>query len=509
MFKSRPNIIIATIGILVAVLVCVQAAWLYNVNTKNKEATALRTKQAVNNAGKQIETSINCVELFTKYHVAEGEGFYLSKQNWDESGYYGHADSIDMYYDFTEFRGDAKADDIPYKYSTFKATYPADIEVLFRIHFLPGKRSSAFDSVAGSISRSNFKEIISASNKLEDLIKPDKIETIITTHLQNEGLDISFDYALVALKDTTIVAGSDIQDTTYFFANGIATILFNNDKFIPDYQLIVLSHNNSSLYTVSSLMLLSIIIILLLTYAFYVFARLYKNQAKISEMKTDFINNLTHEFNTPMANISLALETIDEHEITTNNKLKNILDIISVESDRLRDNIERALHVATLEKDSLNLRNETVDINELVTTIEPSYTLQCKQYGGYLNITQSGNCLVKGDETHLLNCICNLLDNAIKYRKDKPVINLDVKEADNTVLIIVEDNGIGMSKETQQKIFDLFFRAHEGDVHNTKGFGLGLTYVKGIVEASAGTISVQSTEGKGSVFTIKLPKTKN
>lgn len=502
----RPNVLIATVGILVAILVCIQAAWLVNVNTRNKEALDLRTAQAVNGAAGQIEESVTCVQLFTKYHISEGEGFYISKQKWDESGFTGGPGMVDMYYDFSEFRGDTTGMNIPYKYGSFKATYPADVEVLLKIHFLPGTNNKGFDEVSSKISRDNFRELVTTGNRLEKIVSTADIDSIISAGLKKESIETSYGFALLSAKDSTIAIAERVSDTSKLISTGISARLFTNDKFIPDYLLVVLPAKQGGLYGVSSLMLLSVVIITLLTYSFYVFTRLYKNQARISKMKTDFINNLTHEFNTPMANISLALETIREQDLEVNDRLKHILSIISAESVRLRDNIEQALHVATLEKDKLVLRKEPVNMRELVIAIEPAYTLKTEQHHGELKIDMQGECVVLGDETHLLNCICNLLDNAIKYRRDQPELLLSLKETEKYVVLKVKDNGIGISVEKQQKIFDLFYRAEEGDIHDTKGFGLGLSYVKGIVETTGGSISVDSKVGKGSVFTIKIPK---
>jgi two-component system phosphate regulon sensor histidine kinase PhoR len=223
-------------------------------------------------------------------------------------------------------------------------------------------------------------------------------------------------------------------------------------------------------------------------------------------MKSDFINNLTHEFNTPMANISLAIESLDEHGQAQHPKLKRMLDIISSESVRLRENIEKALQVVTMEKGNLHLAAEEIDLVEMTHTVLVTYQLKCEQLGGSISFIHPPKAIIRGDETHLLNCICNLLDNAVKYRQEIPHIDILLLDNSSYFGLSITDNGIGMNPETQKYIFEKFYRAQTGVRHDTKGFGLGLSYVKGIVETHGGKVAVESSRGAGTKFIIHLPK---
>jgi two-component system phosphate regulon sensor histidine kinase PhoR len=206
-----------------------------------------------------------------------------------------------------------------------------------------------------------------------------------------------------------------------------------------------------------------------------------------------------------MANIALALETINGHA-SHDPRLSRILNIISTESYRLRENIERTLQVATLEQGRMEIRKEPVDLVALINTVLSGYQSQCEQLGGSITFRYEGSAAVYGDEVHLLNCLCNLLDNAIRYRNGPPGIEVLLQSSAHELLLQVSDKGIGMSMETQRHIFEQFYRAHQGDLHNTKGFGLGLNYVKGIVSLHGGRITVRSRLGEGSTFIIHLPK---
>lgn len=501
--QLRSNTIVAAVGILVVILVGIQAVWLYGANERDKEATELRVKQAIHQTVSDLEEAVACVEFFSKYHMDEGKGYYLSKQSWDSRGFSGIVDTIPMYYDIAEYRGDATGLDIPYKYSSVKFSQPADIDIILRVHFRPGSKS--FKSKADSISKDNFKRVISGSNSIDDLLNITIVDSVINVNLEREHVDQEYSFGLYSVSGDTFVYTGANTDTTALRQSNYRVRLFEGDKFISAYQLVLLPKVGFSWQWTGLLMIISIIIIVLLTYAFYVFTRLYRNQEKLSEMKTDFINNLTHEFNTPMANISLALETLNENDHYSKDKLGHILDIISIESNRLKKNIEQALHIATVEKGELVLRSEIVDIGELITAVEPTYTMICSTNGGQLNISLEDGCKVLGDETHLLNCICNILDNAVKYSFKYPVVDVQLSKKEKYITLSISDKGIGMDVETQKHIFDKFYRAHQGNIHDTKGFGLGLNYVRQIIHASGGTIKVKSKLAKGSSFIIKLP----
>lgn len=230
-------------------------------------------------------------------------------------------------------------------------------------------------------------------------------------------------------------------------------------------------------------------------------------QKKMSEMKTDFINNITHEFKTPVATIMIASESLRDPEISSDGKRVNKLaNIIYDENVRLGSHIERVLNIARLEKENLKIERVNVHINSLANAVLESMRLQMDKAEGTLNIDiAADNDLVVGDELHLSNVMFNLVDNAIKYSKGKPEITFRTFNRGNNIVISVADKGMGMTKDQQEKIFDQFYRIPTGNIHNVKGFGLGLSYVNDIVKRLNGKITVKSEKDKGTQFEVTLP----
>lgn len=230
-------------------------------------------------------------------------------------------------------------------------------------------------------------------------------------------------------------------------------------------------------------------------------------QKKISEMKTDFMNNMTHEFKTPVATIMIASESLRDPEIASNEQRVNRLaNIIYDENVRLGNHIERVLDIARLERENLKLEKTKVHMNEVVNNVLESMQLQLTKAGGSLSTDmQAKQDLVIGDELHLSNVFFNLVDNAIKYSRDYPEISVKTYNTKNNIFITIADKGVGMTKDQKDKIFDQFYRIPTGNIHNVKGFGLGLSYVNDIVKRLGGKISVKSEKDKGTVFELSFP----
>lgn len=271
---------------------------------------------------------------------------------------------------------------------------------------------------------------------------------------------------------------------------------------IPDYKDIVLKSLGLNIVTA---ILFTIIIIT----AFYLTLRTMLRQKKLSEIKNDFINNMTHEFKTPLATISLAVDALKNEKVMGSpEKMTYFSSIIKEENQRMNRQVETILKAALMEKQEVQLMLRPIHLHEVIENVVDNFTLQLEDKNGkaevFLNAT---NDLIDADEVHLSNLVNNLIDNSIKYSKDNvpPDIRITTSSDDKKIMIRLEDNGIGMSKETVKRIFEKFYRAHTGNIHNVKGFGLGLSYVKTMVEAHGGDIKVESVLGKGSVFNIELP----
>lgn len=255
----------------------------------------------------------------------------------------------------------------------------------------------------------------------------------------------------------------------------------------------------------------AILFTLIILAAFYITVRALLRQKKLSEIKSDFINNMTHELKTPLATISLAVDAIRNPKVVNDpEKLHYFSNIIKDENKRMNKQVETILQAALLDKQEVQLRLKELHIHDVLAHIADNFKLQMDERKGKLVIEpEAQNDLIEGDDVHITNMLSNLVDNAIKYSKEDvpPVITISTMNYGKYLRVRLEDNGIGMNKETVSRIFEKFYRAHTGNIHNVKGFGLGLSYVRTMVDAHQGKIKVESVPGKGSVFTVDLPNT--
>jgi signal transduction histidine kinase len=230
-------------------------------------------------------------------------------------------------------------------------------------------------------------------------------------------------------------------------------------------------------------------------------------QRKIAQIKTDFINNMTHEFKTPIATISLALDAIKNPKIIGDeDKVKRYLKMIKDENNRMHAQVENVLRISKLEKNELNISKDQVDLHELILDAITHIELIVENRNGYINTNLDAKLSsVLANETHFTNVIVNILDNAVKYTNGKPEINMTTENIGNNIILKISDRGSGMTKSVSKRVFEKFYREHTGVVHNVKGHGLGLAYVKRIVDDHSGHVSVESEKGHGSTFIIKLP----
>jgi len=345
-------------------------------------------------------------------------------------------------------------------------------------------------------------------------IEPDKkidtayLKQTLGIELRNKGIAASYDFG-VLVNGNHLITSVDENKKNELLKTIHTASLFPNNMFFGD-DLLMVKFPNQRNYILSSLWILLIGSILFTTVIIFVFSysiHIIIRQKKLSEIKNDFINNMTHEFKTPIATISLAVDAINNKTIVGDpDKVKHFTGIIRDENKRMNSQVEKVLQAALLDKRELNLNKEELDIHDIIQHAVDNISLMVQEKEGYITTNlDAGNCIVNGDPVHLSNLIHNLLDNACKYSMNHPEINVSTVAKGNQISISVKDNGIGMNADQQKMIFQKFYRVPTGNVHDIKGFGLGLTYVKTVVEAHLGTISVKSQPGKGSTFTILLP----
>jgi two-component system phosphate regulon sensor histidine kinase PhoR len=363
-------------------------------------------------------------------------------------------------------------------------------------------RSSVVEDVAKELQETNvpiYKRI--NFNSLGNLLKEELIANNIT-------IEPSYRVSL-AKKDSTIFMTASNEKGEFLPENTYKTPLFGNDLFrdpgmlfvsFPDKNSAIISNLSATLASSIGLLL---VLVFIFSYTLYAILK----QKKLSEMKTDFINNMTHEFKTPVATIMIASEALKDPEVTEDKaRLKRLAGIIYDENVRLGSHIERVLSIARLEKGELTMENTDVDMNDLIVIVLDSMELQLQKKNAIIHVnTDAENAVVYGDELHLSNVIYNLIDNANKYSSDIPEITITTRNTSKNLIIEIADKGIGMTKEQSKRIFDQFYRVPTGNLHDVKGFGLGLNYVQDIIKKLNGTVKVSSEKDRGTTFEISLP----
>ncbi len=331
-----------------------------------------------------------------------------------------------------------------------------------------------------------------------------QLTRILKQELQDRAIPINFEIKINngdSLKATLSLSGSQKK---WYRVN-----LFPDDIFRKNLELAVYFPERDTFIgqKTNQLLALSVVFTLIIILTFSLCIYLIIRQKKISEMKSDFINNMTHEFKTPIATISIAADSIaNERVINEEEKVRFFAGMIKKENIRMNEQVERILQIARLDRKEFEFNFQATDIHLLIEDAVAGISLQVENKGGRIETDLAAkNPVVTTDPTHFTNLVFNLLDNAIKYSSVEPFVRVKTVNNQQGVLLTVEDNGIGMTKAVQSRIFDKFYRLPSGNVHNIKGFGLGLSYVKAILDANGGTIRVSSEPGKGSRFVVFIP----
>jgi two-component system, OmpR family, phosphate regulon sensor histidine kinase PhoR len=342
---------------------------------------------------------------------------------------------------------------------------------------------------------------------MNDTLHPYLLESLLKKEFETRNIDVDFEYGIYDCFTDSIVFGryvimGDSSETKK--SSNTPPPVWKGDNhyfgvYFPSKQSYLLSQ--LGIWVFSSIILL--VVIIFFGYTLGVIFR----QKKLSEMKNDFINNMTHEFKTPISTISVSSEMLMREEVGGSaEKRARYSRIIMDETNRLKNMVEKVLQMADIDAGKIKLNKTSVDVHIVIRQCVENMEVVIHEKGGTITCDlKAGKQEVTGDKVHLTNIIYNLLDNAIKYAVEPPVINITTRNNEKGIVISIQDNGIGISKEIQKNIFSKFYRVPTGDVHNIKGFGLGLFYVKTITDAHHGTIKLESEAGKGSRFDVYLP----
>lgn len=352
----------------------------------------------------------------------------------------------------------------------------------------------------------SFKSII-RQQSISERVSLHQIQKLIEEKLRKRELNLHFEFAIYNKNVLSKI------HSKYFEPNETKeyrALLFganSNDDSLYELAVIFPQRERFVLSSIIEIASLSTVFMLIIIAVFIIILNQLVTQRRISEIKTDFINNMTHEFKTPIATMNLVLDTLKSPMAINNpDKVMHYVKILKQENKRMLAQVENILQISRLEKGNLQLEREPLDVHDLITNAITHVQVMLNERGGVIHTHfLADNSDISANESHLTNVFINVIENAIKYSPEAPEIDIYTENIKNRILIRIKDKGQGMSKQGAKYIFDKFYREHTGDLHNVKGHGLGLAYVKSIVEYHQGSIYVESEKGKGSTFFIKLP----
>jgi len=524
MNKSRFRLLVFLMSLSLIGIILVQLYWITTSLNKNEEEFKYHVQQVLGNVSNNLK-EIELVSFFTKYNeIKDSIGkdpetsqmkevyFYERDTKTNETIIYTNTLVAENYGINSSFF-DNKADSINIgtliskrKTEIYNGNSITDAD--FQFNNKPNTTVSKSGSLS-SLDKANyevvFKDIVS-QKPLQQRISNEELNKLLQSELKKYGVKTPFEFGIYSNGLATKIRSDKFRyekNTTY----GIP--VFQDNEGMSKYQLLVRFPQKSkfvfsSLIGITSLSLLFTLVIVL-TYT-SALNQLIK-QKQISEIKSDFINNMTHEFKTPIATINLALDAIKNPKIIDDKeKVQRYLQMIKDENKRMHAQVENVLRISKLEKNELDISKEPRDVVEIIKDAIEHVGLIIEDRSGVIhehyNATRTTILL---SEVHFTNLLVNVLDNAIKYSTEAPVIDVYTENIKDFILIKIQDQGAGMSKLVQKRVFEKFYREHTGDLHNVKGHGLGLAYVKQIVEDHNGQIYVESEKGKGSTFIIKMP----
>ncbi|MDF1570821.1 MAG: HAMP domain-containing sensor histidine kinase [Bacteroidales bacterium] len=354
-----------------------------------------------------------------------------------------------------------------------------------------------------------MKKMLLEDVAFEERVEQEQLEDILSGNLVDRGISLDYEYSVIRDNNQEIYASGNFDTSTehYYFRTALMKNEIQDEEtylyvYFPGQQALV---RGSLGFLGTSSLVLTLLMVVLFTFALYVIFR----QKKLSDIKNDFVNNMTHELKTPISTISLASQMLSDNSIPDEKKnLGHISRIIQTESKRLGYQVERVLQMAVLDQGHLVLKKAPVSMNEIITTVAQNFRLQIENKQGKLEVIDAAGedeDMVVGDKVHLMNVVTNLVDNAVKYSREEPEIMVRMRNSSGNYRFSVQDKGFGIAKDDQKKVFDRFYRVSTGNVHDVKGFGLGLSYVKLIVEQHGGTIRLSSELNKGTTFDVTIP----
>lgn len=506
--NSRILIVIVVVGIALAGIIGAQIFWSVQAYKLNEKQFANDVNEAMKRTVEEINDKITFFEIISKVRMKPGEGFYLLKQKWKNEQFLPNSesppDTIPLYYTKPTDKWPFEWTNVMFSRAT-KVSWRVQIEYIWDTVGQKNSHSSMIDK----ITLDNYKELFAEGDSIIRRYPPSRMDSVLRKHLLNAGVNEGFGFGYYSEEEHRVMGSKNIRDTGLIALSPFKVKIEPTKYFAKPFQLVVVFDDYTKFIfsRILKLLITSAIIIFILSISFYVFVRIILHQRRLSMLKNDFINNLTHEFKTPLTNISLVVENMSENRKLPEEKQEKLIHIIGQEAERLSENIERILQIARYEKDSFHLQKDKIDLHQLISKAISAFdSIRNEKNIQFEYHPEAVNPVVLADETHVFNVLYNLIDNAIKYASENPKIIVSTKDVKDGLQISIRDNGIGIASADQKKIFEKFYRVPTGNVHDVKGFGLGLHYVKQVIEAHHGSIRVLSEQGNGSTFEFIIPR---
>jgi len=463
-----------------------QFYWAYYSISLEDERFDRKAQQILDEVTKEVEDNYFCVNFSSDTKAFKGDAYSMLKTSTNFLSNTVKTDTLPFFYN---------TEDTSFSFNEIAFGMPATMSLNMKVHYLVEELYDSLKSLGQDVSQ--YKAMV-------EEVDVQLLDSLLTEQFLKQEVDTQYYFSLINLK-TNEKKYSTAQSPKTEKLSHLQATLFENSDFLSPYRLYLNFPNRETslierlwFVIASSLALVAVLLVIVI-----IFVKTIIKQKKLTEMKTDFINNMAHEFKTPVSNINLALDTLQQQQQKSGGV---ILNIIREENNRLRDNIDILLQTARQDSKEQVYQKDMVDMHELIERIAKSFQLEVESKGGVFDLkTTAKNYEVFCDDVHLTNSIYNLIDNAVKYSPEKPKIELTTYNKDAYFCIRFKDSGIGISEENLKHVFDKFYRVHTGNLHDVKGFGLGLPYVKSVIESHHGEIKIESKPNVGSTFEIWLP----
>lgn len=502
MKKKYIYILIAIISTALVGLVAIQLIWIDNAVTLKEEEFKRNVRGALFSVTGKLE-KIEAIERIREQkrnqHLFNQRLNSFNDQQL-KGGSYDSTSILEK--DGIKYKVSEKTSDDGKTYQKSIQTVSKNGHVGFELSIQSGGQTNVHSNMFSDIFDANRYKTIN------ERINLGVLDSLINLELINRGIKAKFQRGVFDFNGNEVIVDS-VDNINKIRQSGFYVQLFPNDVVSPPHFLsIFFPHQKGYLLKTMWIMLLTSVLLLLTIIGTFTYTiKTIFKQKKLSEVKNDFISNMTHELKTPIATISLACEALTDSDMIANNNVRdNYVGMINQENKRLGLLVESVLKSATWDKADLKLKKEELDMHQIINRVVENISIQVKSKSGeIIEDLSAENSIVFADKVHITNLIYNLLDNANKYSKDLPEITIATSNYSDGLLLTIADKGIGIKRENLNKIFDKFYRVPTGNVHNVKGFGLGLNYVKAITEKHGGEIKVDSDYGKGTKFNIYIP----